>query len=352
VVLLGGRLKTKGIEIGEEHMSLIANWKEVIDTANLSPDKEMDTVSRWLIITRAAVFTMTFTSGLIGGLLAIAQVDNPNWLNLFLAVIGLVLAHASNNMTNDYFDMEVGVDTDEYARALYAPHPVLSGLLTKKRLMLAILVVNLLDAAIMVYLAINVGWQVLVFAALGLFISVFYVAPPLKFKHHGLGEPGVFIVWGPLMIGGTYFVTAGQLPTAGIWLASIPYALAVTTVLVGKHIDKISEDKDKGINTLPVIFGEQASIRLNMGMMVAYYLVVGVLIVSGSLGIWLLLVLLAIPRLVRVLKIYLQPKPTEPPEDYPVWPLWYVSAAFYHNKLAGGLFVLGLILNLVIPLSF
>jgi 1,4-dihydroxy-2-naphthoate octaprenyltransferase len=330
-------------------MSLIANWKEVLDTANLSPDKEMDTVSKWLIITRAAVFTMTFTSGLIGGLLAISQVDKPNWMNLFLAVIGLVLAHASNNMTNDYFDMEGGVDTDEYARALYAPHPVLSGLLTKQRLMMAIFVVNLIDAAIMVYLTISVGWQVLLFAALGLFISVFYVAPPLKFKHHGLGEPGVFIVWGPLMIGGTYFVTAGLVPSAGI--SSIPYALAVTTVLVGKHIDKIVEDKDKGINTLPVILGERASIWLNMGMMVAYYLVVGVLVFAGTLGIWLLLVLLAIPRLVRVLRIYLEPKPTEPPDDYPVWPLWYVSAAFYHNKLAGGMFVLGLILNLVFPLS-
>jgi 1,4-dihydroxy-2-naphthoate octaprenyltransferase len=88
-----------------------------------------------------------------------------------------------------------------------------------------------------------------------------------------------------------------------------------------------------------------------MGMMVAYYLVVGVLVFTGTLGIWLLLVLLAIPRLVRVLRIYLEPKPTEPPDDYPVWPLWYVSAAFYHNKLAGGMFVLGLILNLVFPLS-
>jgi 1,4-dihydroxy-2-naphthoate octaprenyltransferase len=332
-------------------MSLIANWKEVLDTANLSPDKEMDTVSKWLIISRAAVFTMTFTSGLIGGLLAIAQADNPNWLNLVLAVLGLVFAHASNNMTNDYFDMEVGVDTEDYARALYAPHPVLSGLLTKTELMVAILVVNLIDAAIMVYLAFNVGWQVLVFAALGLFISIFYVAPPLKFKHHGLGEPGVFLVWGPLMIGGTYFVTAGELPTVGIWLASIPYALAVTTVLVGKHIDKITEDRDKGINTVPVIIGERASLWLNMAMMVVFYLVVGILVYTGTLGIWVLLVVLAIPRLMSVLKIYREPKPTEPPEDYPVWPLWYVSAAFYHNKLAGGLFVVGLILNLIIPFS-
>jgi 1,4-dihydroxy-2-naphthoate octaprenyltransferase len=332
-------------------MSLITNWKEVMDTANLSPDKEMDTVSKWLIISRAAVFTMTFTSGLIGGLLAIAQVENPNWIYLALALLGLVFAHASNNMTNDFFDMEVGVDTDEYARVLYAPHPVLSGLLSKRELLAAIAVVNLLDAVIMVYLALNVGWEVLAFAALGLFISVFYVAPPLKFKHHGLGEPGVFIVWGPLMIGGTYFVTAGRLPSAGIWLASIPYALAVTTVLVGKHIDKLAQDKVKGINTVPVILGERASLWLNMAMMAGFYLVVAILVFTGTLGLWLLLVALALPRLVRVLKIYREPKPTEPPEDYPVWPLWYVSAAFYHNKLAGGMFVLGLILNLIIPIT-
>jgi 1,4-dihydroxy-2-naphthoate octaprenyltransferase len=332
-------------------MSLISNWKEVLNTANLSPEKEMDTVSKWLIISRAAVFTMTITSGLIGGLLAISQTDEPNWFNLVLAVLGLVFAHASNNMTNDYFDMEVGVDTDDYARALYAPHPILSGLLSKRELLVAILVVNLIDAAIMTYLAVDAGWQVLVFAALGLFISVFYVAPPLKFKHHGLGEPGVFIVWGPLMIGGTYFVTAGHLPSAGIWLASIPYALAVTTVLIGKHIDKLNQDKDKGINTVPVALGERNSIWLNMGMMVAFYVVVAILVLTGTLGVWLLLVLLAIPRLFQVLKIYREPKPTEPPEDYPVWPLWYVAAAFHHNKLAGGMFLVGLILNLVIPFT-
>jgi len=49
-------------------MSLLANWKEVIDTANLSAGRRMDIISRWLIITRAAVFSMTATSGLIGGL--------------------------------------------------------------------------------------------------------------------------------------------------------------------------------------------------------------------------------------------------------------------------------------------
>jgi 1,4-dihydroxy-2-naphthoate octaprenyltransferase len=134
-----------------------------------------------------------------------------------------------------------------------------------------------------------------------------------------------------------------------VWLASIPYALVVTTVLIGKHIDKLEVDKAKGIHTLPVMIGERASLWLNKALMVAYYLVILGLVLSGSLGVWLLLVLLAIPRLMEVLRIYNQPKPDEPPDDYPVWPLWFVSAAFYHNKLAGGMFVVGLILNLIFP---
>ena len=35
-------------------MELLRNWKEVLDTVNLSPDRKMDVVSRWLLITRPA----------------------------------------------------------------------------------------------------------------------------------------------------------------------------------------------------------------------------------------------------------------------------------------------------------
>ena len=331
-------------------MELLRNWKEVLDTVNLSPDREMDVVSRWLIITRAAVLTMTATSGLIGGLLAVATVDRPNWVNFALALVGLLIAHGANNMTNDYFDLEGGVDTDEYTRALYAPHPVLGGLVSKAGLRNAILLFNLADLVLLVVLWLRTGWPVVIFALLGLFISVFYVAPPIKLKHHGLGEPAVFIVWGPLMIGGTYYVTAGLLPPAGVWWAMVPYALVVTTVLFGKHIDKLEVDKAKGIHTLPVLIGATASKWANVIMMIGYYVVIAALVLTGTLGVWVLFVVLALPRLVRVLKIYRDPKPSQPPPDYPVWPLWYVSAAFYHNKLAGGLFVLGLIVNLILPI--
>ncbi len=329
--------------------TLLDSWRQIVATGNLPRGRAMDGVSRWLLITRACVFSMTLTSGLIGGLLAAATAPAPRWGLFALALVGLVLAHAANNMINDWFDTAGGVDTAEYTRALYAPHPILSGLISKRGLVAAIAVVNLADLGILLALVAARGWTVAAFALAGLFVSVFYVAPPLRLKHHGLGEPGVFLVWGPLMIGGTYYVTAGTVP-GWVWLASIPYAISVTTVLIGKHVDKYEQDRERHIHTLPVLLGKSASLRLNQALMIAFYPIVLALVVGGWLGVGLLLVAAAVPRLVRVLGAYAQPKPAAPPAGYRLWPLWYVSLAFYHNKLAGGLFVLGLVVNAVLHL--
>jgi len=307
----------------------------------------MDTISRWLLITRASVFPMTLISAIIGGLLA-AQVPNPNWLYFGAALIGLILAHAANNMINDYYDLEMGVDEDEYIRAQYAPHPILSGLITKSGLILAIALVNLLDLAILLYLTRALGWPVAAFALFGLIISVGYVAPPLKLKHRGLGEPGVLVVWGPLMIGGTYYVTAGALPP-WVLVASLPYALLVTCVLLGKHIDKLEVDSAKGINTLPVILGRERSLFLTQELMILFFLMVLVLVLDGTLGVATLVVFLAVPRLIKVLRTYSQPRPETPPANFPIWPLWYVAWAFLLTRTAGALFVLGLLADAIYP---
>jgi 1,4-dihydroxy-2-naphthoate octaprenyltransferase len=332
-----------------EPASRFDSWRKIIATGNLPEGRAMDGVSRWLLITRACVFSMTITSALIGGLLAAATAPSTHWGWFALALLGLVIAHANNNMINDYFDTTGGVDTESYTRALYAPHPLLSGLISKRGLVATIVALNVADLAILWILASARGWPVVAFALAGLFVSVFYVAPPLKLKHHGLGEPGVFLVWGPLMICGTYYVTAGVLP-AWVWLASVPYALVVTTVLIGKHIDKLEQDGSRGIHTLPVLLGRSTSLHLNQALMIAFYAIVAGLVLRGTLGVAVLLVAFAIPRLIQVLKAYAQPKPATAPPGYRLWPLWFVSLAFYHNRLAGGLFVLGLALNALLGL--
>jgi len=331
--------------------SVVGNWAEVIRTQNLSSDKKMDAVSRWLLITRASVFPMTLTSALVGGLLALAGPTPVTlyWLYFAEALVGVLLAHAANNMINDYFDLAGGVDSDDYVRGQYAPHPILSGLISKGGLVTAIALVNLVDLAILVHLTSVWGWPVAAFALSGLFISVFYVAPPLKLKHRGLGEPGVFIVWGPLMIAGTFFVSTGQLPP-WVWAASIPYAILVTTVLFGKHVDKLPADTAKGIHTLPVILGDERARWISQVLMVSFFVAVLLLVLTGTFGVWTLLSFGAVPRLLKVIKVFGQPPPESAPPGYPIWPLWYVAWAFTLTRLAGGLLILGLIANAVYPI--
>jgi 1,4-dihydroxy-2-naphthoate octaprenyltransferase len=332
-----------------------AAWRYAMRTANLPEGMTRpDAVTKWLVITRAAVFSMTATSGLIGGLLAIgaarASGASVDYLLLALAIIGLVVAHAANNMINDYFDQTSGIDTDDYVRALYAPHPILSGWVTRRGLATAILVANAIDLAILLVLAAARGPLVIAFALGGLFVSVFYVAPPIRLKYHGLGEPGVFVVWGPLMVCGTFFVATGTLP-GWVWVASLPYAILVTTVLFGKHIDKIAADSAKGVRTLPVILGEAAARRVARVLMIAFYPIVVGAALAGWIGPWVMLVLLGLPRLLVTLKAYSSPRPESPPHSYVGWPLWFVGFSFVHTRRAGALLILGLLLNALLPIS-
>ena len=108
------------------HDSLVHNWKYVLTTTN-PPKGHMDPVSKWLYLTRAGVLPMTLVSASVAGLLAIYRDANVTWGWFALSAIGLVLAHMSNNLMNDLFDLEVGTDREEYPRNLYSPHPVLAG---------------------------------------------------------------------------------------------------------------------------------------------------------------------------------------------------------------------------------
>src|SRR5205085_4376320 len=112
----------------------VATWRYVLATTN-PPEGRVDAVSRWLVLTRAAVLPMTLTAGAVAGLLALYRDDGDFAVGWFaLALIGSLLAHAANNLMNDLFDTGVGLDTAAYPRALYAPHPILSGMTTRRGL--------------------------------------------------------------------------------------------------------------------------------------------------------------------------------------------------------------------------
>ena len=318
----------------------LQTWLGIMRTCGAPDPTDLDPIGRWLLISRACVQPMTLTAAAIAGLLA-ARVPGVRWDLFALSSVGIVVAHASNNMINDYFDHAAGLDSAAYPRTQYAPHPVEAGIVTRAGLRRGIMVANSIDLVIMSLLVFERGWSIAAFALTGLFISVAYVAPPFRLKAKGLGEPSVFVIWGPLMVGGTHLAATSTLPREVIY-ASVPYALLVTTVLMGKHIDKLEWDRAEKVHTLPVLLGDGTSRRATQLLFVGFYAAIGTLIAADVLSPWTAVALLGAPTLVRVLRTYSKPRPDQPPARYPLWPLWFGPWAFLHARRAGALFVLGL----------
>jgi len=327
----------------------ISMWQkalQVIPRISKEEWDQLDMISKWLISTRAAVLIMTFISAAIAGILAYQQ-DSFNFFLWLLLTIGLIFAHATNNLINDYTDYIKGVDQDNYYRAQYGPQPLEHGLMSKKQLLTYAAVsgfIALIAGAILIYYR---GSMAMILLGLGMFFVLFYTYP---LKYIALGEISVLIVWGPLMIGGGYYVITGFWDWTVV-LASLPYALGVTTVIFGKHIDKYEDDKAKRIHTLPVILGEKTSRYMVIAMTVSQYLLVLYLVIIQFFTPLLLIVLLALPMFLKYfLPMFRKPKPSERPEEYPqdAWPLWFVGAAFIHNRRFGLFFLSGLLVDALI----
>jgi len=169
-----------------------------------------------------------------------------------------------------------------------------------------------------------------------------------------MGEISVLAVWGLLMIGGGYYVMT-RIWNWNVVAASIPYVLGVTTVIFGKHIDKVKIDKDKKIFTLPVLIGEKAARYSVLAMMLLPYLITIVLIITKFFTPVMLIVVMAIPTFLKTYPAYLKPKPDIRPSDFPDgqggWPLYFAPMAFVNNRAFGIWFLMGLIIDVALRLT-
>ena len=308
--------------------------------------QRLDPVAKWLIACRASVLFMTFTAAALGGLMAWR--DGLFHLDLWLATtLGLMFAHATNNLLNDLTDSRRGIDKENYYRNQYGVHVLEDGLMTPTQFGRYVAFTGGIALLLGGWLIAQRGGLTLDLLLAGAFFVLFYTWP---LKYYGLGEPSVLLVWGPLMVGGTHYVMAGQWSWDVTWL-SLMFALGPTSVLFGKHTDKLEADREKGVHTLPVLLGERIARYCVLAMFCAQYLLSVALVASGSFGWPLLLVLVNLPALPRLLRVYRTVKPQARPEHYPaeIWPLWFSAHAFRHTRKFTSLFLLGVILDTLLP---
>ena len=253
----------------------------------------------WFLASRPWSFAMTAISVSVGS--ALGAIDGDfSWSLYLVTLLGTIMLHAATNLINDYYDVKSGVDTREVATAQYRPHPLVEGKLNAEQVRWAAYALYGLSTAIGIYLAATRGWKLLWIGLIGAFGSFTYTAPPLKYKYSALGEISVFLMWGPLMVAGAYFIQRQAFSMNAIWI-SVPFGVLVALVLLANNIRDIIHDRDKGILTLAIVLGRRKSLLLYKTLMVMAYLGIVLMSFLGPLYLWSLIVLLSVPLAFRLL---------------------------------------------------
>ncbi len=295
---------------------------------------------RWLVACRASVLPLTLFAVTFALCLA-WPTQLEQWLLALVCLLALLLAHATNNLINDYVDHLTGLDQDNYFRTRYGTHPLAQGLMNAPQLRRYIAVTGVSALLLACGLSFWVGGRVYVFAAAGGLLVLFYTYP---LKHFALGELAVFLAWGPLMIAGVYFVMWGEVDAGVLWAASI-YGLAPTVVIFAKHTDKSSDDQQRGVHTLPNLIGAPARYVV---FALACLQVLATVVYAWFYHVYgMLLLVLALPALWQLYRICCQVPPPHAPSGYPAqaWPLWYTTHAFVYARSAGLWLTVGLLVQ-------
>ncbi len=308
----------------------------------------LDVVSKWLIATRSAVTLVTVYSCIIAGILA-ARDGFFSWIPFLIVTLGLFIAHGTNNLLNDYTDYNRGVDSNNYFRTQYGVHPLVQKFWDNKTQIRWFLVSGVLATIAGVYALFYTrlpnGALNPVVMGLFAFGAVVLLAYTYPFKYWGLGEFAIFLIWGPIMIAGVYFVLAGQW-NWNVVLAGIPYGLGVASINVGKHIDKHDDDKARGVGTFPVRVGESFARLVDQAALILIYVVIAYLVfVTRYFSPAMLIVFFAFKHAWNAIKLLNNPRPAGPPPGYPAWPTWFSAVTFFHNRQFGGLFIISLIVD-------
>ena len=254
----------------------------------------------WFLASRPWSFTMTAISVSVGS--ALAALDGPfDWPLGLLALLSAVLLHAATNLINDYYDVINGVDSIEAATAQYRPHPLVEGLIPVAHVRWVAYGLFLSAAAIGLYLTVVCGRVVLIIGLVGLLAGLTYTAPPLKYKYVALGEVSVFIMWGPLMVEGAYFVQRQSLSAQALWV-SLPFGALVALVLLANNIRDIEHDRRRGIRTLAIVLGRRLGLNAYRSLIILAYAGILALALTGVLTMWVLIIFVSLPLAIRLLR--------------------------------------------------
>ena len=262
-------------------------------------------MKKWLLVIRAPFLLLAVVLGFLGASIAWYEArEFGGAFNLgyaWLAFLGILLAHISVNVLNEYFDYRSGVDLKTQRTPFSGGSGALpAGLVTPGQALFLGLGSLLAAVPIGVYfiITIDTGWQLVPLLVVAAASIVLYTPFILKM---GWTEwaPGVGL--GSLPILGAYFVQTGAY-TLPVVIASIPSGILVHNLLLLNEFPDVEADTTANRRTLPIVIGcGKASIVYSVLTVTVYLWIIGG-VIAGEMPLFSLLGLLTLPWAIKAIR--------------------------------------------------
>jgi 1,4-dihydroxy-2-naphthoate octaprenyltransferase len=253
----------------------------------------------WLMAARPRTLPAAVAPVLVGTALAATE-GELHWLRFVAAMLGALFIQIGTNLSNDYSDARRGADTED---RLGPVRVTAGGLVPPRRVLVATYVAFGLAVLAGAYLIATAGWELLLVGAASILAGVLYTGGPRPYGYEGLGEVFVFLFFGVVAVGGSYFAQTERMEWEALAL-SVPVGLLAAAILVVNNVRDLETDRRAGKRTLAVRMGRGRARALYAVLVYGAFVTAPLPWIAGSdsLSPWLLLVLAALPLAVPVVR--------------------------------------------------
>lgn len=271
--------------------------------------KALDRIKLWLFIGRWYTAPTSILPYIFAVILA-SKHYKIDYVLSFLGLIGVVLVHISINMLDDYFDWKKGA-VAEYKKLLdggmqartHKCFYLEENLTTLNTVLAVALSMDAIGCLIGLYIALKVGFSVILIALLAGVMGFFYSAPPFRLSYHGLGELAIGIIFGPLIMAGAY-ITAGGIIDKPLLLASVALGALIANISHTHAIMDFKSDLNVGKISLATFLKTQDNAILAQALIFAFaYVVIAVGIFIGVFPLATILTFITIPKSIALVQL-------------------------------------------------
>ncbi len=255
-------------------------------------------MKKWLMVIRAPFLPLSVVLAFLGTCIA--------WYNgafhlgyALLAFFGLLLAHISIDVLNEYDDYKSGVDLAAQRTPFSGGSGALpSGLISPKQALWLGIASLVVIVPIGIFFVITSGWALLPLLLVAAVCVIFYTPVILKTRWPEWA-PGLGM--GTLPVLGAYFVQTGDYALPAV-IASIPSGILVHNLLFLNEFPDVEADMKANRKTTPIVIGkDKASIFYSVMTVIVYLWIIGG-VIAGQMPPFTLIALLTLPLAVKAIR--------------------------------------------------